>query len=158
MGIWFYCNFFPEYHIATEFCTWHNSTVFIVCAKFHSDQFIRIWMTARWNFHGNIVSEMGLRASLQHGNPLSTAHGIRQTPWAVHNESARHMLTSITLKLQSFNGGCQDIKVHKAIGNRCFRFYLSANCLKGLMFTKKIICSTCKLFEQIMYSLEENFA
>ena len=53
------------YHIATKFCTWHDSYVVMPCAKFHSDHFIIIWMRVEWNFHRiwttmeEIICEMG---------------------------------------------------------------------------------------------------
>ena len=33
----FYCNFIAIYQIVTKFCTCHNSTSVVPCAKFHSD-------------------------------------------------------------------------------------------------------------------------
>ena len=40
-----------RYHIATKFCTCHDSTAVVPCAKFHSDHFMTSWMRAVWNFH-----------------------------------------------------------------------------------------------------------
>ena len=38
-------------HITTNFCTWLDSTAVVPCAKFCSDFFVWIWMSAKWNFH-----------------------------------------------------------------------------------------------------------
>ena len=47
-------------HIATKFCTFHDSTNAMVCAKFCSDHFIRIWIREKWNFHHiwNVLEKM----------------------------------------------------------------------------------------------------
>ena len=39
-----------EYHIATTFCTFQDSTAVVPCAQFHSDNFTATWMRARWYF------------------------------------------------------------------------------------------------------------
>ena len=38
---------FPGHHILTNFCTCPNSTAVVSCAKFSSDHFITIWITAK---------------------------------------------------------------------------------------------------------------
>ena len=50
------------YLIATKFCTWHDSTAVVSCAKFCNDQLIGIWIRIKrnpsnFNFCGKIVSE-----------------------------------------------------------------------------------------------------
>ena len=51
----FKCKAIVRYHIATKFCTYHNSTSVMPCAKFHSDHFTITWMGAEWNFHRNWI-------------------------------------------------------------------------------------------------------
>ena len=62
----FYCNSVHGYYITTKFCICHDSSAVVACAKFCSDQFIRIWIMVKWNFHWiwimmlwRIASEMG---------------------------------------------------------------------------------------------------
>ena len=38
------------YHNATKFCTWHDSTAVVPCAKFYGDHFTITWVRAEWNF------------------------------------------------------------------------------------------------------------
>ena len=45
------CNSTPLYHIATKFCTCHDSTAVVACAKFCSDHNIIHWMRFKHNFH-----------------------------------------------------------------------------------------------------------
>ena len=47
----FECNSIVGYHIASKFCTCHDSIAVMPCATFHSDHFITTWMRAKWNFH-----------------------------------------------------------------------------------------------------------
>ena len=47
----FQCNSTAEYRIVIKFCTCHDSTAVLPCAKFHSDQFVSTWMNAEWTFH-----------------------------------------------------------------------------------------------------------
>ena len=51
MENWFWCNFIVRYQIATKFCTCHDSTAVLSCAKFHSDHFITAWKRAEWTSH-----------------------------------------------------------------------------------------------------------
>ena len=44
-------NSITDYHIATNFCTWHNSIAVVSCAKLCSNHFIRIWIRSKWNVH-----------------------------------------------------------------------------------------------------------
>ena len=60
------CNSIPGHHIATNFCTCHDSIAVMSCAKFCSDRFFRILKRAKQNFQwiwidGKIISEMGPR-------------------------------------------------------------------------------------------------
>ena len=50
MGL-FCCNSAPDDQIASNFCTCHNSTAVVACAKFCSNHFIKNWMRAKQNFH-----------------------------------------------------------------------------------------------------------
>ena len=66
MIILFYCNSIHGYYITTKFCICHDSSAVVACAKFCSDQFVRIWIMVKWNFHWiwimmlwRITSEMG---------------------------------------------------------------------------------------------------
>ena len=45
----FCCNSIPGNHITTKFCTYHDSTAVVACAKFCRDHLIRIWMRAKQN-------------------------------------------------------------------------------------------------------------
>ena len=47
----FHYNSIFGYDIATHFCTCHDSTAVVACAKLCSYQFIRIWIRAKLNFH-----------------------------------------------------------------------------------------------------------
>ena len=47
----FQCNSNVGYHVTTKFCTCHNSTAVIPCAKFHSDHFTITWMRLEWTSH-----------------------------------------------------------------------------------------------------------
>ena len=51
MEILFSCNSVADINIATKFCTRHDSTSYVPCAKFCSEQLVRIWMRVKWNFH-----------------------------------------------------------------------------------------------------------
>ena len=51
MENWFQCNSSAGYHITTKFCTCHDSTAVMLCAKFHIGHFITIWKISGWNFH-----------------------------------------------------------------------------------------------------------
>ena len=42
--IMFSWNFMSSYHIAGNFCTCHDSCAVVACAKFCSDQCMRVWM------------------------------------------------------------------------------------------------------------------
>ena len=44
-------NSILRYYIATKFCTCHDSTAVVPCAKFHGDHCTTTWMRAEWNFH-----------------------------------------------------------------------------------------------------------
>ena len=62
----FSCNSIAGDHIATIFCTCHESTAVVSCAKFCSDHFITIWMREKMmkfpshlNCDGKLISEMG---------------------------------------------------------------------------------------------------
>ena len=48
---WNKCNYVIGNHNATQFCTCHDSTAVVLCAKFHSDHFNIACMRAEWNFH-----------------------------------------------------------------------------------------------------------
>ena len=37
--------------IVSKFCTCHDSTAVVPCAKFGNDYLIKIWMKAKWNRH-----------------------------------------------------------------------------------------------------------
>ena len=43
-------NSIVGYHTATKFCSCHDSTAVMQCAKFHSNFFTTTWMGAEWNF------------------------------------------------------------------------------------------------------------
>ena len=43
----FRCNSIPGYTIATKFCTYHDSTAVVACAKFCNDRSISIWMRTK---------------------------------------------------------------------------------------------------------------
>ena len=51
MEISFSCNSTAGDHTKKKFCVWHDYTAVVPYAKFCSDDFIRIWMRAEWNFH-----------------------------------------------------------------------------------------------------------
>ena len=51
MGNWFQCNCIVGYHIATKFCTCHDSTTVVPYAKFDSDHFSTSWTSAERIFH-----------------------------------------------------------------------------------------------------------
>ena len=44
------CNSVAADHIATKFCTFHDSTVVVSCAKYCSDHIIKIWMRTKLTF------------------------------------------------------------------------------------------------------------
>ena len=44
-------NFACDNQITTNVCTGHDSTAVMAHAKFCSDQFATIWITAKWNSH-----------------------------------------------------------------------------------------------------------
>ena len=46
------CNSVAVHHIATNFCTCHDSTAVVSCTKVCSDHYIRIEVRAKRNFHG----------------------------------------------------------------------------------------------------------
>ena len=46
------CNSIIDCQITTNFCTCHDSTAVVACAKFCSDIFPSIKMTAKWNLDG----------------------------------------------------------------------------------------------------------
>ena len=52
-----------RYDIATNFCTWHDSTAVMPCAKFHSDYLVITCVTAELILHrswnGKIICERG---------------------------------------------------------------------------------------------------
>ena len=46
-----YCYYLiPQHTITTKFCTWHDSTAVVPCAKFCCDYWVRFWMEAKQNF------------------------------------------------------------------------------------------------------------
>ena len=45
------CNSITGHQIATEFCTCHDSTAVVTCAKNCGSHFIISWMGVTWNFH-----------------------------------------------------------------------------------------------------------
>ena len=50
MEILFHCNSIPGSDISTIFCTCHDSTAAVACAKIYTDEFITIWMMrTKWN-------------------------------------------------------------------------------------------------------------
>ena len=51
MGNMLCCNSIVSHLIATNFCTCHNSTAVVACAKFCSDHILRIGMRAKQNLH-----------------------------------------------------------------------------------------------------------
>ena len=46
-------NTIPSHQITSNFCTQHDSRAVVSCAKFCSDQYVRIWMKVIWFFHWN---------------------------------------------------------------------------------------------------------
>ena len=44
----FYSKSVPDNHIATKFCTCHDSLAVMACAKFCSDCYVRIGIRAKW--------------------------------------------------------------------------------------------------------------
>ena len=65
-----FVNSVVGHNIATKFCTCHDSTAVVPCAKYHSDHFTTTWMRADWNFNRiwitmeKIVHEMSPRMSM----------------------------------------------------------------------------------------------
>ena len=51
MEIWPCNNSVAGHQIATNFCTWHDSTAVVPCTKFYSDHCIRIEVRVERNFH-----------------------------------------------------------------------------------------------------------
>ena len=64
------CNSINDQQVATNFCTCHDSTAVMACAKICSNHFIRNYISTKWKFHQIwIVAEksrlkwsLGLRA------------------------------------------------------------------------------------------------
>ena len=49
-----HCNSIP-YDITAKFCTCHDSSAVLSCAKFCSDYFNRIWMRTKWNIRKILI-------------------------------------------------------------------------------------------------------
>ena len=54
----FRCNFVHDFQIATKFCTCHDSTAVVSCAKFCSRYFIKLWVRAKvFHWIWNMIEE-----------------------------------------------------------------------------------------------------
>ena len=105
MEIWHYYKF-----LASKFSTFHdNNTTVVSCAQFHSDQFITIWLSAKWNSHQiQITTEKSLvkwapQAPLKFSSANHSEPSLEKRPPGFNREKRQlwHILDFSTYRADS---------------------------------------------------------
>ena len=89
------------YHIATHFCTCHDSKAVVPCAKFHSDHFITTGMRTEenLNYGGKLVRKMGPMVNIVICTgpwQLLTSHPSSDFPCSFDNPCRWQLITDPT--------------------------------------------------------------
>ena len=69
MEIWFYCSSIPGYHIITDSSIYVTKSAYIFC----HDNFIKIQVGAKWNFHSIWIL---MKKSLVRGVTVTASRSI----------------------------------------------------------------------------------
>ena len=100
METWNYCNSTVGYHNTTKFCTCHDRTAVVPCAKYNSDHFTITWMKAEWNFHWIWIAKEKFFAKWAHGLTCVITNLVIHT-LEVNHKICQHMAWSNCIYLQS---------------------------------------------------------